>query len=100
MTATDDTTLLEVPPKLKSAEAQPLHEMLADRRGRPVALDFAAVTQLGTQCLQVLAAAHQTWQAEGTPFEIRNMSDEIRDGLLPCGLQPAQIGAKEAQHDA
>lgn len=100
MTGTEEATLLQVPPKLKGAEAAGLKEMLAERRGRPVAIDFAQVSQVGAQCLQVLLAAHNTWQAEGTPFEIRNMSGELRDGLLLSGLKPTQIGAKEAQNDA
>ncbi|MAQ85588.1 STAS domain-containing protein [Psychromarinibacter halotolerans] len=97
MAGTEELTVLKVPAKLKGAEAQGLKAMLAERRGRPVALDFGQVTQVGAQCLQVLLAANRVWQAEGTAFEIKNMSAEVRDGLLLCGLPPSQLGAKEAQ---
>lgn len=97
MAGKEEATLLQVPGKLKGAEAATLKALLADRRGRPVAVDFATVTQVGTQCLQVLIAANAAWRAEGVPFEIKNMSGDIRDGLQVCGLNPSQVGAKEAQ---
>ncbi len=100
MAASDDILLLQVPPRLKGSEAPALKSLLADHRGRPVALDFANVSQLGTQCLQVLLSAHATWSVEDTSFEIRNAPDTVRDGLMVCGIQPAQIGIKETHDDA
>ncbi|WP_172293917.1 STAS domain-containing protein [Pseudoruegeria sp. HB172150] len=99
MAGNEDTTLLQLPSKLKGAEATGLMNTLKERRGRPVALDFAPVTQIGAQCLQVLLAAKLAWQSDGVHFEIQNMSGDIRDGLRICGLNPSQVGAKEAQND-
>ena len=100
MAANTDVALIQVPAKLKAAEAPGLKATLAEKRGRAVALEFGQVTQVGTQCLQVLMAANAAWAADGVPFEIKNMSGDIRDSLRICGLNPTQVGAKEAQNDA
>lgn len=100
MTSSQDFALVQVPPRLKGTEAATLKSCLAEHRGRPVAVDFARVTQLGTQCLQVLLAARKTWQDEQTSFEIRNLTDEVRDSLRICGVAPSQIGAREIHDDA
>ncbi len=100
MAGNNDTIEMQVPAKLKAAEAPALKTLLADKRGRPVSMEFAQVTQVGTQCIQVLIAANRAWKADGVPFEIKNMSGEIRDSLLICGLNPSDVGAKEANHDS
>ena len=100
MDAETSTAPMQVPPRLRTAEAAGLKAMLSDRRGRPVALDFANVTQIGTQCFQVLLAAADAWRADDVAFEVRNMPEEVRDSLRVCGLGPAQIGAKETNDDA
>lgn len=100
MATNEDQVRLQVPAKLKGADAAALKAQLTEKRGRPVTLDFAQVTQLGTQYIQVLIAANRAWSADNVPFEIQNMSGEVRESLHICGLSPSQVGAKEAQNDA
>ncbi len=100
MTAQEDRVVLNPPAKLNGREAEPLKTLLTEKRGRPVTLEFAQVTQLGTQSMQVLMAAKTAWEADALPFEITNMSTEIRETLQICGLSPARVGAKEVHDDA
>jgi len=99
MAGNADTTLIQVPGKLRATEAVRLKTLIADRRGRPVALDYSQLKQVGTQSNQVLIDANDARRADGVPFEVKNMSGEIRGSLQICGLNPSQVGAKEAQNE-
>ncbi len=94
------TATIQLAPRLGSAEAAALRDQLAEHAGSGLAVDAAAVTQLGAQCIQVLAAARISWATAGIGFELRNLAPEIRDSLGHLGLAPGQIGAKEGDHDA
>jgi len=99
MSGTEEQVLVTVPAKLSSTQAATLKDLLTEKRGRPICLEFMPVTQLGTQSIQVLLAAKAAWDADSLSFEIQNMSSDIRETLQVCGLEPSRIGAKEVQND-
>lgn len=99
MSAHEDQVTLNPPGKLKSEDAEAFLAMCVEKRGRPVSLDFGNVSQIGSQCLQILLSAKAAWQSDNLPFEIINMSSDVRDWVHACGLSPAQLGTKEAQND-
>lgn len=62
-----------------------LHKALLAVRGGPLTLDASAVRRIGGQCLQILLAARDAWAADGQPFELREPSAELLDGLALLG---------------
>ena len=85
---------------LRSAEAAGLKSTIEGARGQPLRLDACNVTMIGAQCLQVLLAARATWAAQGTKFEISNLSGDMHAALGVLGVSPDQIGAREATNGA
>lgn len=74
-------TTLSLASVLDPSAAAPLQMLLLAHRGQDVELDASAVTRVGGQCLQVLLAAHRTWNADGNGFRLLNPSDSCRDAL-------------------
>ncbi len=74
-----------LPPILDLRAAPPLAADLLARRGKPLAVDGAAVERLGGQCLQVLLAGRTTWLADGHPFHIIGPSAALAEALAAMG---------------
>ena len=72
-------------PILDLRAAAPLAADLLSRRGKPLAIDGAAVERLGGQCLQVLLAARASWAADGQSFRIDNPSTAFIESLEALG---------------
>jgi chemotaxis protein CheX len=72
---------LALPQVLDLSAAMPLRALLIVHRGADLDLDAACVERLGGLCLQVLLAAHRTWEADGMTLRLLNLSDPCRDAL-------------------
>ena len=70
--------------------AAPLTAALLQRRGSDLVLDASAVRRLGGQCLQVLLAAHETWQADGHILRIVMPSHDFIDTTVLLGAGSAE----------
>lgn len=91
-----DERRVRLAPALDMAAARPLaHELLA-ARGADLSIDASEVRHLGAQCLQVLASAALTWQADRAGFTLVDPSSAfMRDARLlgldaifqPCEVQ-------------
>ena len=74
-----------LPPVLDLSAAGPLAATLLARRGSPLVLEGSAVERLGAQCLQVILAAKQTWDADGQSFGLSAPSPALSDALATLG---------------
>ncbi len=74
-----------LPAVLDLKEAGPLAASLLARRGAPLVLDGSSVERVGAQCLQVLLAAQQTWQADQQAFQIATPSAAFTEALAAFG---------------
>ncbi len=76
-----------LPPVLDLTAAAPLATLLLARRGAPLTVDGSAVERLGGQCLQVLLAAHKTWEADGQDFHLVSPSAALAEAIALFGAK-------------
>jgi len=81
------TPELRLPAVLDAAAAPALVQELVALRGGALVLEAGEVSRLGGLCLQALLSAKATWAADGQPFEIRNVSNELKETLVLCGAE-------------
>ena len=74
-----------LPAVLDLNAAGPLASVLLARRGSPLVVDGSAVERMGAQCLQVLLAARQTWEADGLSFQLAAPSNAMTEALAAFG---------------
>lgn len=86
-----DAEVYPLPAKLDLPAASGLARDLSSRRGRPLTLDAAGVTHLGTPGLQVLLSARKTWLEDGHALALTNFGESLKDQLSPLGLRPADL---------
>ena len=78
--------VFRLPASLDLPAARPLAAAFVERRGRPLAVDATAVAQLGAQCVQVLLSARRSWDADGQPLSIVNVSARMDEDLKLIGI--------------
>ncbi|MBF0875819.1 chemotaxis protein CheX [Gluconobacter cerevisiae] len=76
--------VLILPEFLDTRYAVPFSELLKKQEGGFL-LDGESVRRVGGLCFQLLVSAFATAQALGTSFEIRNISDEMKENLALLG---------------
>lgn len=79
-----------LPATLTSRYASDLLDDLRALRGQPLSLDASSVQQIGALCLQVLLSARETWSADGQPFSMTDVSEEMARRWSLFGLPPGQ----------
>lgn len=87
--------ILKLSPVLDLNEAVGLHGQLLALRGRDLAIDASDVTRCGTQCIQVLASAAQTWAEDQKSLSFAGVSDAFSKTLQLIGVDFDRIAAKE-----
>jgi len=76
---------LRLQSNLSLDQAAPLRDALLARRGGPLEIDASEVERLSGPCFQVLAAARQTWAADGHPLAFATPSTAFESGLTLMG---------------
>lgn len=82
----DNIAQVDLPPLMTSGYAAELIGNLQTMRGRPIALDASSVQKAGALCLQVLLSARKTWKADGQPFCMTGVSEEMASRWQLFGL--------------
>lgn len=82
---------LVLPAKLDLPAAPDLLEKLKELRGKDVGIDAGGVTHLGTNCLQILISAAQSWAADGKTLTLSPMSEAFSRDLGQFGLAPETL---------
>lgn len=100
MTEKSGQTRIELPGKLNSASAVEVLDAIKSFQGRSLFVDARNVTMIGAQCIQILMAAKQFWQARTEEFKVGNLSEDVRSSLRTLGLTAEQIGADEVVNNA
>jgi len=77
-------SVLMLPELLDTKYAVPFSKLLKQEEGELV-LDGRQVGRLGGLCFQLLVSAYRTARVQGTDFEIRNISDAMRENLQLMG---------------
>ena len=85
-----------LPAVLDLKEAGPLAALLLTRRGAPLVLDGSCVERVGAQCLQVLLAARQTWEADQQSFQIATPSAAFTEAVAAFGAPSLAHSVSEA----
>lgn len=75
-----------LPARMDVSAAEELAEALEHLRGTPVRIDGAAVEQVSTLCLQLIAAARLQWRDDDVPFALTAPSPALREGLALLDL--------------
>jgi chemotaxis protein CheX len=78
-----------LPSSLDLTQAAELAGVLRAAKGSDIVIDASGVERASTQCMQVLLAAANTWQADGARFSVAKPSDAFQDALRLLGLQSA-----------
>lgn len=81
-------------PKLASTAAPDLYKQLTEHRQDTIVLDASKVEQIGVLCMQILASAAKTWQAEDTGFEVIDPSAAFLESVQLAGIDPALVGVE------
>lgn len=84
-------TALPLPARLDLPAARPLAKAILAERGKDLVLDAGAVTNFGGLCLQVLAAAAQSWRDDGHALTLEPRSAEFDAALTVFGLEPENL---------
>ncbi|MEW9273159.1 STAS domain-containing protein [Gluconobacter oxydans] len=77
-------SVLMLPELLDTKYALPFSELLK-KEEREFVLDGSQVGRVGGLCFQMLVSAYRTGQMQGAGFEIRNISDAMRENLQLMG---------------
>lgn len=72
-------------PRLDLTAAAALCADLKERRGKPLTIDAANVDHLGSQCLQVLISAAQTWRVDNAKLSYSEQSEAFTEALQSFG---------------
>ncbi len=75
-----------LPPVMTSRFAAQLLGDLQAMRGQPISLDSSSVQKIGALCLQVLLSGHKTWTADGLPFGMTGVSEQMASRCKLFGL--------------
>lgn len=75
-----------LPPFMTSRYATELLGDLQAMRGRSISLDASSVQKIGALCLQVLSSGHKTWTADGLPFGMTGVSEQMASRCKLFGL--------------
>ena len=81
-----DDHKLSLVPVLDLCAAKPLLAQLTEHRGQDLILDASDVERVGTQCVQVLWSAVQTWNADQKSLNIVNPSPIFSETLCELGV--------------
>lgn len=90
-------TTLKLSAVLDLNEASAMHGKLLAMRGSPLVIDASAVERVGVQCVQVLASAARTWQADGKAFTLSKASDAFTRTLQLIGINIEQLSLAETR---
>lgn len=82
---------LVLPARLDLPAAPELLEKLRESRGADLGIDAGGVAHLGTNCLQILIAAAQSWAADGKTLTLSPMSEAFSRDLSQFGLAPETL---------
>jgi chemotaxis protein CheX len=82
----DEAKSWQLPAILHSQAAPNLLAGILPFRGADLALDASEVRRLGGQCLQILLAARNAWQADGFHLLYTQISAELSASLTLFGL--------------
>jgi chemotaxis protein CheX len=93
--AAASANILKLSPILDLNEAVGLHGQLLELRGSDLTIDASDVTRCGTQCIQVLLSASQTWQADRKSYSFTGVSDAFSKTLQLIGVDFDRLVAKE-----
>ncbi|MGB0901047.1 STAS domain-containing protein [Halocynthiibacter sp.] len=88
MSSTHTVTL---PPRLGLGEVKSLIDELRKSSKQDTIVDAAAVTHLGTLCLQALIAGARAHIANGTTFQFSNQGETFQQQLELFGLSSEQV---------
>lgn len=80
--------MLVLPAKLDLPAARDLLKELRARRGADLGVDAGKVSHLGTNCLQILISAANSWAKDGNSLSFAPMSDAFQRDLEQFGLSP------------
>jgi chemotaxis protein CheX len=78
--------ILTLPERLDLPAATELAEAFSGRRRHDLSVNCTEVALLGTNCLQVLISAAQTWAADGYALTFVDLSSAFSSQLALMGL--------------
>ncbi|OYU19960.1 MAG: chemotaxis protein CheX [Rhodobacteraceae bacterium PARR1] len=81
------TKHLPLPKRLDTSGAQPLAQVLLDRRGGPLTLDASEVEVMGALAFEVIIAAGRQWDLDGQTLAMGPMSDRYVAACDALGLR-------------
>lgn len=87
--------VLILPEMLDTKYALPFSELLK-KEEKDFVLDGRHVSRVGGLCFQLIISAYRTAQMRNVGFEIKNISEAMRENLLLLGgdfLLDAEVGA-------
>lgn len=87
--ASSPSHTLTLPAALDLDVAATLTQALSKCRGEDIVIDASYVQKLGAQCLRVLRAAQQTWQADNRLFTLINGPARFVEELSGSGTAAA-----------
>jgi chemotaxis protein CheX len=90
-----ETGSLKLVSVLDLNEASVLHGQLTNMRGSDVTIDASGVERVGVQCVQVLMAAANAWEADKKEFVFAKVSDAFRKTMQLIGINIEHLLAKE-----
>lgn len=90
-TEPDEEETLVLPAVLDITAAAPLHAELLRLRGRPLVVEAGEVKRLGAQCLQLLLSAAATFERDGAPLRLGDVSEPFRRDLALMGHSPETL---------
>ncbi len=85
------TARVVLPPRVDRAAAAKLTEDLRAGAADDVAVDAAAVTQLGALALQTLIVAAHAWRDAGHAFTVENIAPEVAGQLADLGISDLSL---------
>ena len=88
-------SILKLPETLDLNAASGMYEQLLGLKGNTVEVDASQVKKSGAQCIQVLLAAKKTWDANGDPLTIGQMSETFENTLKLLGISSEVLPIKE-----
>lgn len=79
---------LTLPARVDYAALDALYAEIKEARGDEVVIDASQVTHFGAAGLQLLVAAHKSWERDGHNFSIAAPSEKFNEHLRLLGLGP------------
>lgn len=91
------TKEIPLPARMDYAAMDALYAEIKEARGEELALDGSSVSHLGASGLQLLLAAHKTWENDGTHLSVTRPSARFCEHLELLGLAPDYFSQTETQ---